>query len=202
MSVWSDGKAKQDNRRNEGTNCTVVPPLVTQLDAAMNTALGSATSNTNNTYVLAYLNSQNLYIAVGIPVTNRATLMQTLNTSLRPNPLLTSNDVCWLTRPNNLHAEMAVVNHVCSTFNIGKANLAGDLTVCCTGKGCCADCCGWMTRYRIDHGPVCNAKGSNQGWMHPLTGAVFRGNGNEFTYQKAGKYESSATSLSPNPKRL
>ena len=164
--------------------------------------LTEAADNTNNTYVIAYLASQNVYMAVGIPVSNRATLVQTLNTNLRPNPLLTEQTVLWITRETNLHAEMAVVNYVCSQFALGKNNLAGDLTICCTGKGCCADCCGWMTRYRIDHGPVCNAEGSRQGWKHPLTGATFRGNGNEFTYQKTSKYQGSATSLNKDPKRV
>jgi hypothetical protein len=202
MSTWTDAKQKRTDRRNEGANCTVVPALVTQLDTAMKTTLGQAANNTNNTYVIAYLASQNVYMAVGIPVPNRATLVQTLNTNLRPNPLLTEETLLWLTRETNLHAEMAVVNHVCATYALGKGNLGGDLTICCTGKGCCADCCGWMTRYRIDHGPVCNAEGSQQGWKHPLTGATFRGNGNEFTYQKPSKYQGSATSLNKDPKRI
>jgi len=201
MSIWTAAKDKRQQRRDEGRNCTAVPALVTQLDTAMKTALGEAANNTNNTYVIAYLASRNQYMAVGIPVPNRATLVQTLNTNLRLNPPLTDPDILWLSRETNLHAEMAVVSHVCASFALGKGNLAGDLTVCCTGKGCCADCCGWMTRHRIDHGPLCNAEGSQQGWKHPLTGATFRGNGNDFTYQKATKYESSATSLNPNPKR-
>lgn len=202
MSVWSDASDKRDRRRAEGASCTEVPALVKKLDHAMKAALGTAANNTNNTYVIAYLASQNRYMTVGVPVTNRDTLVQKLNTQLCIDPPLKAENIEWLTREINLHAEMAVVNYVCNTFPLAKGDLAGDLTICCTGKGCCADCCGWMTRYRIDHGPLCSAKGSSQGWMHPLTGARFRGNGNDFTYQKAHKYGASATSINPDPKRL
>src|SRR5512139_3433184 len=103
MSIWTAAKDKRQQRRDEGRNCTAVPALVTQLDTAMKTALGEAANNTNNTYVIAYLASRNQYMAVGIPVPNRATLVQTLNTNLRLNPPLTDPDILWLSRETNLH---------------------------------------------------------------------------------------------------
>lgn len=192
MTVWSDAKTKRTNRRNAGNNCLVVPPLVTHIDNLTRLAIGAAANNTQNTYVVAYLASQNLYMGVGIPQANRGALALQLGVNV--------NAIAFLGRDINLHAEMAVVRYVCTTFGINKANLAGDLTVVCTGKPVCADCCGWMTKHGIGHGPVCSPKGSSQGWMNPLTGATFRGEKDEdFTYSKPSKYKGSATYLNPNP---
>lgn len=199
MSVWSDAKDKRTARRAAGANCLVVPNLVNTLNGVAGLTLGAAAANTNNTYVVAYLASQDLYMAAGFPTANRGALVLNLNATLQIQ--LAATDVVHINRITNLHAEMAVVRYVCNTYNIDKGALGGDLTVVCTGKGCCADCCGWMTRYNIDHGPTCNADGSDQGWMHPLTGATFRGeDDDDFTYSKSSKYKMSATYLNKNPK--
>lgn len=195
MSIWSDARTKRTNRRNAGNSCLVVPPLVTQIDNQTRLAIGAAANNTQNTYVVAFLASQNRYFGLGIPLANRGALAQQLGVNV--------DDIAFLGRDTNLHAEMAVVRHVWETFNIDKGALGGDLTVVCTGKPCCADCCGWMTKHGIDHGPVCSQTGSNQGWMHPLTGATFRGEkAEDFTYSKPSKYAGAATYYTKNPPRV
>src|SRR5690606_30740001 len=100
MSIWSDARTKRTNRRNAGNNCVVVPALVTQIDNQARLAIGAAANNTQNTYVVAFLASQNLYLALGIPVANRGALAQQLGVNV--------NAIAFLGRDTNLHAEMAV----------------------------------------------------------------------------------------------
>lgn len=203
-TVWDQAKTKRTDRRNEGINCQVVPALVNQLNAAALLTLGTAANNTNNTYVVAKLVRPNqqgdVFLALGIPVANRGALVLNLNNTL--NLQLQLNDIVFLGRETNLHAEMSVVRHVCNTYQLNKGGLGnGTLTVACSGKPVCADCCGWMTRHGIHHGPNCSADGSSQGWMHPITGATFRGESDaDFTYMKSSKYQQSATQLNPDPK--
>lgn len=183
MPVWDDAKLKRVNRRNAGAGCVVVPPLVTQMDAALTLAVPGAAHNTESTFVLGYWATTNEFYGVGIPVANRGALAAQL--ALLPGPYNVAA-ISHIGRPANVHAEMAVVQHVIAQHAVAKLAL-GPLSICCTGKGCCADCCGWMCRYGIGHGPACNDTGSKQGWKHPLTGATFTGEkDSDFSYFKPG----------------
>lgn len=183
MPVWDDAKVKRVNRRNAGAGCVFVPPLVTQMNAALLAAVPNAAQNTESTFVLGYWATTNDFYGVGVPVGNRAALAGQL--ALLPAPY-NAAALTHIGRPSNLHAEMAVVQYVVNQHGVAKGVL-GPLSICCTGKGCCADCCGWMCRYGIGHGPACNDTGSKQGWKHPLTGATFVGEKDrDFTYYKPG----------------
>jgi hypothetical protein len=200
MTVFDRAKAKRKARRALGADCPQPLLMVTQLNAAALATLGAQAGNTQNTYVTAFIKSLKLFFAVGIPEPDRSTLETNikLQFSLRKVPRVT-----YLSRIGNLHAEMAVVQHVVLNVGISKNQLANDLFVACSGKPVCADCCGWMVAHHINHGLVCSEKGSAQGWMHPLSGATYRGEADDdFTFTKSRKYQSSATLLNPDPRRV
>ena len=83
----------------------------------------------------------------------------------------------------NLHAEMAVVQYLCTTEQIRKENLGGLLEVYCSGKGVCQDCSGWMTKHRIVHAPLSGAP-SPTGWRNPLTNSLYKASGEKLEYTK------------------
>jgi len=200
MTVFSDALAKRAARRdqiNTGAHrvATHTPNALTaQIDAAARAALGAHAGNTQSTFVVAYLQSRDAFLAFGIPVNKRAALAQ--NFGLQPD------DITWVAASGdgNLHGEMAIIKWLKDNDVItDKAQLGGNLTVVCTGKPVCADCCGFMTKYNVVHGVACGG-GSNQGWRHPYTDAAFRGETEQdFVYQKASKYLGSASRLFPNP---
>jgi hypothetical protein len=203
-SVWNSALAKRANRRGQAVDTTAHAgaanahngntQIMTDMIQAVRQALGQQLQNTNNTYVMAYSHGFDVFVGVGIPVNNRAALAQQLG--------LAVGDVQWLSASDvNLHAEMKVVRFFCEEVQnpLAKANLGGDLEIVCVGKPVCQDCCGWMTKHGIPHGPVCGGP-SNQGWQNPLSGAVFRGEKNQdFTYLKSKTYKSAATYYSKNP---
>ncbi|MBV6781637.1 nucleic acid/nucleotide deaminase domain-containing protein [Xanthomonas campestris pv. trichodesmae] len=186
MTLLDDAMVKRTNRRNAGAMCLVVPQLVTDINARLLLALGGGANITQNTYVVGYWATTQEWYGVGIPVANRPTVIAQLQT-LPGGEGATAGNIDWLGRPPLLHAEMTVVQHVINTHGVGKNHLQ-PLTICCSGKPCCADCCGWMTRYAIAHGYNCTDKGSSQGWTHPITGAGFRGEKlSDFTYSKGNR---------------
>lgn len=106
----------------------------------------------------------------------------------------------------NLHAEMAIVQRV---WQLGvprsQIHLCG-LQIACICKGVCPDCSGWMTRHNIPHTWVRKNVASN-GWVHPLTGARFKGKGNDLSYlkvywngfQPAGHMDTAGSKKTPYP---
>jgi hypothetical protein len=194
-SVWNNALVKRANRRaHANTPHAGNTTIMTAMIQAVQQVLGQQLQNTNNTYVLAYSHSFDVYVGVGIPVNRRAALAQQFGLAVGDIPWLSANDV-------NLHAEMKVVRFFSEEVQnpLAKANLGGDVEIVCVGKPVCQDCCGWMTKHGIQHGPVCGGP-SNQGWQNPLSGAVFRGEKSEdFTYMKPKKYKSAATYYSKNP---
>jgi hypothetical protein len=167
------------------------------MDTAARAALGAQANQTQSTFVVAYLQSRDAFLAFGIPLNKRAALAN--NLGVQPD------FVTWVpaSGDGNLHGEMAIIRWLKDNDVVtDKSLLGGDLTVVCTGKPVCADCCGFMTKYGVVHGVSCGG-GSDQGWRNPYSGAVFRGEEErDFTYQKASKYAGSATMLNPNPRRL
>jgi len=197
-TVLQDAIDKRAARRAlVGQNGHLSNGTVATLAQAALVALGQAAHNTQLTFVVAQLTdpitNQVHLMGFGIPVPNRATLAQQLNTQLAAMEWVTTGGVA------NLHGEMSVVRYCCNTYALAKAQLAGNLHIACVGKPVCADCCGWMTRHAINHGVNCSAAGSSQGWTNPLTVANFRGE-TDLTYMKSSKYVGAATWLNPNPK--
>ncbi len=83
----------------------------------------------------------------------------------------------------NLHAEMAIVNYLCTKEGIQKQHLCGLLEIYCSGKGVCLDCSGWMTKHGIIHAPLSGAP-SPTGWKNPLTLALYKASGENLVYTK------------------
>lgn len=158
--------------------------------------LAGKEKSTNSTFVIAYLLSCDAWMAFGIPEDKRDQLALNLGLTSRK-----SINFVPTGSSTNLHGEMAIIKWLIDNEHVANASsLGGDLTMVCVGKPICADCCGYMTKLGIVHGKVCGP-GSSQGWAHPTTGAIFRGETlQDFTYQKSSKYLSSATYLNQNPR--
>lgn len=97
-----------------------------------------------------------------------------------PNQLIFIDDV-----PTNLHAEMAIVQYLC-THGYQKQHLAGLLEIYCCGKGVCQDCSGWLTKHGVAHAPLSGAP-SPTGWKNPLTGALYKASEDNLVYTKGLK---------------
>jgi hypothetical protein len=83
----------------------------------------------------------------------------------------------------NLHAEMAIVQRVVG-LGVTKNELPRcGLQIACIQKGVCPDCSGWLTRHNIPHTWTRKTVATN-GWVHPLSGAKYKGKGNELSYLK------------------
>jgi hypothetical protein len=198
-TVFDQAKTKRTNRRAlVGANGHLSNGVVAALAAAATTAMGPAANNTQLTFVAAQLNhpvtGQVHLLGFGIPLANRPALALQLGTAVAAMDWVTTGGVA------NLHGEMSVVRYCCA-LGLTKAQLAGNLFIACVGKPVCADCCGWMTRYNINHGVTCSHSGSSQGWANPLSGANFRGeDDSDFTYSKGSVYRGAATWMNKNPK--
>jgi hypothetical protein len=203
MTVFSEAWNKRAARRdqiNTNPNSAAIHTannLTQAMDAAARATLGVQAQHTQSTFVLAYLRTKDAFLAFGIPTNKRAVLAQNLR-------LDGPDYITWVpaSGDGNLHGEMTIIRWLKDNGVVtDKSLLGGDLTIVCTGKPVCADCCGFMTKYNIVHGVQCGG-GSDQGWRHPYTGAAFRGETEaDFTYQKSSKYRGSATLLTPNPTR-
>jgi hypothetical protein len=202
-SVFALALAKRAERRNRikteaGQRLHAPSDAVKQITQAALLALGDKAKETQSTFVVAYLSSNSTYYACGIPETIRDEL------TLALKKLSGKASVEWVAKSGvNLHAEMAILKYLKDNKVVAdKAHFGGDLTVVCIGKPVCADCCGLMTKYNIVHGAVCG-EGSKQGWAHPFSGAVFRGEKEaDFTYQKPGKYSGSATMMNQDLRQV
>lgn len=202
MSVWSNAEEKRKNRRAEGlahgAAAHAANAQLAALIAAANGVVGAAAAgNTQSTMVVARYIPDGTYYGVGIPVMHRTGLNAAFG--------IGANDMIirGYSTDANLHAEMKVVRKVCEDKGENKGSLGGNLVIACIGKEVCADCCGWLTRYNINHGGThnCSREGSNMGWRHPLTNANFRGEKEgQLQYTKSSKYVGTATAFNPNPK--
>ncbi len=197
--AWRKRQERRARKDSEaGALLHVRNDLVDHLASCALMTLGQKANDTQSTFVVACLGDKKSYLAFGIPVDKRDQLAQNFG-------LGSKDEIRWVTSGGeaNLHGEMAIIRYLKKEKLVAeKANLGKSLTVVCVGKPVCADCCGFMTKYNIVHGTACGG-GSNQGWRHPFSEAVFRGEERiDFTYQKSSKFVESASHTVPNPKLI
>ncbi len=88
-----------------------------------------------------------------------------------------------------LHAEMALIRHLFSINLLSQGNEAQgaqalDLVVICLNANVCGDCSGWMNAHSIAHCPALATPKTSANWVHPRTGAAYRGPKNVSYYTK------------------
>jgi hypothetical protein len=113
--------------------------------------------------------------------------------SVKPPGLLANGEWQWenvfTKKTPGLHAEMALIRY------LFKQNLlhpgaeqqdaaAIDLVIVCLNANVCSDCSGWMHAHGIPHCPALAAPNTSMTWIHPRTGAAYRGGGNLSYYAK------------------
>lgn len=104
---------------------------------------------------------------------------------------ITRGGLQWVEAEADLHAEMAIVRRI-AAWGFSKAELGGCLQICRFGDPICVDCCGWLTKHGIAHGPHCGMDGAPS-WTNPITHALFRGQGDDLEYSKPAKYTGTVT---------
>ena len=93
--------------------------------------------------------------------------------------------------PSGLHAEMTIVRHLYDSGQLAWGKEADDaqaqqLRMVCIGKLVCADGSGWLRAHGIPHFKVEADKATPQ-WVHPRTGAMYRGGFHVKVYMKEGQ---------------
>lgn len=90
--------------------------------------------------------------------------------------------------PSGMHAEMTIIRHLYDSGGLRWGKEADDarakqLRMVCIGKLVCADCSGWLRAHGIPHFKVESDKATPQ-WVHPRTGAMYRGGFHVNVYMK------------------
>jgi hypothetical protein len=90
--------------------------------------------------------------------------------------------------PSGMHAEMTIIRYLYDSGGLRWGKEADDaqakqLRMVCIGKLVCADCSGWLRAHGIPHFKVDGDKATPQ-WVHPRTGAMYRGGFNVKVYMK------------------
>lgn len=106
--------------------------------------------------------------------------------------------------PSGLHAEMSIIRYLYDTGGLTWGKEADDaqakqLRMVCVGKLVCADCSGWLRAHGIPHFKVESDKATPQ-WVHPRTGAMYRGGFHIKVYMKEGQAPLVAGGAAPPPK--
>jgi hypothetical protein len=105
--------------------------------------------------------------------------------------------------PAGMHAEMTIIRHLYSSGGLSWGKEADDaqakqLRMVCIGKLVCADCSGWLRAHGIPHFKVEADKATPQ-WVHPRTGAMYRGGFNVKVYMKQDQDTLVAGGAAPPP---
>lgn len=93
--------------------------------------------------------------------------------------------------PSAMHAEMTIIRYLYDSGGLRWGKEVDDarakqLRMVCIGKLVCADCSGWLRAHGIPHFKV-EADTATPQWVHPRTGAMYRGGHHVNVYMKQGQ---------------